>query len=284
MDGIVNAYKPKGVSSHDVIYKVRRALNTRKVGHTGTLDPLAEGVLPICVGKATKIVEFIMAAEKEYLCTMNFGAETDTQDITGSVTASSEKRISREEFEEVLTSFVGNIQQIPPMYSAVHHNGERLYQLARRGIEVKRQPREITIFGIDILKYERDSADILVKCSKGTYIRTLCEDIGRKTGTLAYMSALTRTRSGVFTLENCIPIEEISEEKLIPLDEMFLDYEKVILNSEDRARVLNGVPVRRKSELGKKYRVYDGNGKLLCISEGAQDGDWQVLKMIKSFY
>ena len=152
MNGIVNAYKPKGVSSHDVIYKVRRALNTRKVGHTGTLDPLAEGVLPICVGKATKIVEYIMAAEKEYLCTINFGAETDTQDITGSVTASSEKRITRVEFEETLTLFVGSIKQIPPMYSAVHHNGERLYKLARQGIEVERQPREITVFGIDIIK------------------------------------------------------------------------------------------------------------------------------------
>ncbi|MBQ7718558.1 MAG: tRNA pseudouridine(55) synthase TruB [Clostridia bacterium] len=284
MNGIVNAYKPKGVSSHDVIYKVRRALNTRKVGHTGTLDPLAEGVLPICVGKATKIVEYIMAAEKEYLCTINFGAETDTQDITGSVTASSEKRITRVEFEETLTLFVGSIKQIPPMYSAVHHNGERLYKLARQGIEVERQPREITVFGIDIIKYEKDCADILVRCSKGTYIRTLCEDIGRKTGTLAYMSALKRTRSGVFTLENCIPIEEISEDKLIPIDAMFENCEKVVLNPTEKARVLNGVPVRRKCELGVKYRVYDEDGNLLCLSEGAQDGNWQILKMLKSFY
>ena len=284
MNGIINAYKPKGISSHDVIYKVRRALGTRKVGHTGTLDPLAEGVLPICVGKATRAVEFIMASEKEYLATLAFGSETDTQDITGTVTSTSKKRVSREEFEKAVAGFVGEIQQIPPMYSAVHHDGKRLYQLAREGATVDRKPRSITVFGIDILRYDTDSADILVKCSKGTYIRTLCEDIGRKTGTLAHMTALKRTRSGAFTLENCMPIEEISEDKLIPVDTMFESLDRVDLSADNERRVRNGLAVRYKAQIGEKYRLYGADGGFLCISEGADDGEWRVLKMVKGFY
>ena len=210
MNGVICVYKPGGISSHDCIYKVRRALGTRKVGHTGTLDPMAEGVLPICVGKATRASEMIMASEKVYKAELTFGAETTTADSEGEITRKSDKIITKEEFLNVLPKFTGEIEQIPPMYSAVHHNGQRLYKLAREGIEVERKPRKINIYKLEIenIDLENSEVTILVDCSKGTYIRTLCNDIGESLGTGGFMKSLIRTKCGGFNVENSITLEE----------------------------------------------------------------------------
>jgi len=284
MNGIINVYKPCGITSHDVIYKVRRILGIKRIGHTGTLDPMATGVLPICVGKATRASELIMASEKEYKATVTFGFETTTQDSTGEPTNKSDRRISKEEFIDVLRKFKGDITQIPPMYSAVHHNGKRLYKLAREGIEVERKPRNIKIFDITLLSFSQDEAQILIKCSKGTYIRTLCEDIGRMGGICAHMSALERVRSGIFTVENSVKVEDISPEKLIPVDEMFTSYKKIQVSGENEKKVLNGAPFEGECNLGEKYRIYSSDNTFLCLSEGIEENGKKMFKMFKSFY
>lgn len=284
MNGYINVYKPSGISSHDCIYKVRRALGTKRVGHTGTLDPMAEGVLPICVGKATRASDMIMATEKEYKATLTFGTKTTTADSEGEVLERSDYIPSKSEFESIIPKFLGEIMQIPPMYSAVHHNGKRLYQLAREGKSVERSPRKITIFDIKLLSFGEGKATMLITCSKGTYIRTLLEDMAESIGTYGHMSALTRCRSGVFSIENSIKIEDISQEKLMPTDSMFMHYEKIILNEENTKRVLNGVPLKIGCREGTIYRVYSNEDKFLCLSEGIAEDGRSVLKMIKSFY
>ncbi len=282
MDGVINVYKPKGITSFDVIYKVRKALNTKRVGHTGTLDPMADGVLPVCVGKATKASELIMASEKTYRAEITFGSQTDTQDSTGVIVNSTEKRIEYSEFLDAVNCFLGDIQQIPPMYSAVHHDGQRLYQLARRGILVKREPRTITVKNIKVEDFSKETATITVSCSKGTYIRTLCEDIGIKAGCMAHMSSLTRTKSGLFCIEDSIRIEDIKEELLTPVDKLFTEYEKITLSEGNEKKVTNGMALKIDCEEGKLYRLYGEKGNFLCISEGIENGT--ILKMKKSFY
>ncbi len=284
MNGYINVYKPSGISSHDCIYKVRRALGTKKVGHTGTLDPMAEGVLPICVGKATRASDMIMASEKEYSATLTFGSQTTTADSEGEVIKRCDKIPAKEEFEAIIPQFLGEIEQIPPMYSAVHHQGKRLYQLAREGKSVERKPRKITIFDIKLLSFEEDKAKLYITCSKGTYIRTLLEDMAEAVGSVGHMSALTRCKSGVFTVENSIKIEDIREDMLMPCDSMFMQYEKLVLNDDNTARVRNGVPIRIGCREGKTYRVYSESGEFLCLSEGVVQEGRSVLKMIKSFY
>lgn len=284
MNGIINVYKPGGMSSHDVIYKVRRALGIKRIGHTGTLDPMACGVLPVCVGKATRAAELIVAADKEYIAKLTFGSETDTQDSTGSVTNTTQNRTDIKTFEDVLKEFEGETEQIPPMYSAVHHGGERLYKLARRGVTVERKSRKITVFSIKLLSFSEDEAEICVRCSKGTYIRTLCEDIGRRAGCMAHMSALERTRSGMFTKENSVPLSEISEEMIIPTDELFQAYERYDLNAEEERKVRNGAKIKNPREEGKRYRLYAENGEFLCISEGITEDGEKFLKSVKNFY
>ena len=284
MNGIINVYKPAGITSFDVIYKVRKILGIKRIGHTGTLDPMATGVLPICVGKATRASELIMASEKEYIAEITFGSETNTADSTGEVTKVSDKRVTKEEFLNTLEAFNGEIEQIPPMYSAIHHNGKRLYKLAREGVEVERAARKIKIFDITLLTFEEDKAEILVKCSKGTYIRTLCEDIGRYAGMCAHMSALERVRSGIFTKENSVTVEEVSPERLIPVDEMFSHYKKINVSGENEKKVLNGAPFEGECNIGEKYRIYSSEDKFLCLSEGIEEDGRKILKMFKSFY
>ena len=284
MNGIVNIYKPQGITSFDVIYKVRRILGTKRVGHTGTLDPMASGVLPVCVGKATRAAELITASDKEYVCTLKFGSETDTQDSTGLVTNTSDKRPNKSEFNEAVKAFIGETEQIPPMYSAVHHGGVRLYKLARRGETVERKPRKISIFDISVLSFTEDSAEIKIICSKGTYIRTLCEDIGKKLSCLSHMTSLTRTRSGIFTIENSVKIEDVSEDALTPVDALFTNYEKIVLNAKDEFRVRNGAAIPNTRETGKKYRLYGADGSFLCISQGTEENGVRLLSSIKNFY
>ncbi len=284
MNGIINVYKPEGITSFDVIYKVRRILNTRRIGHTGTLDPMASGVLPICVGKATRAAELIVASDKEYICSLKFGAETDTQDSTGEITKTSDKRPGGQEFSEAVKTFIGGIEQIPPMYSAVHVGGERLYKLARRGETVERKPRKITVFDISVLSFTEDTAEIKIVCSKGTYIRTLCEDIGKRLGSLAHMTALKRTRSGIFKIDTAVPIEDVCEEKLTPVDTLFGEYEKIVLSEKDEFRVKNGAEILNMRDTGKRYRLYGADGSFLCISEGIEENGARLLRSIKNFY
>lgn len=213
MDGILNIYKPVGPTSHDVVARVRRALRTRRVGHAGTLDPPAEGVLVLFVGIATRLIEFTADADKEYVAECSFGTATDTLDATGEVTAAADASgLTRDAVTAALPRFTGVIRQVPPMYSAVHHQGERLYELARRGEEVERPAREVTIHHLELLDFAPGStarARLRVICSKGTYVRTLCADLGAALGIPAHMSALTRTRVGSFRIEDAVRLEDL---------------------------------------------------------------------------
>jgi len=205
LSGILNIDKPKGLTSHDVVDLVRKSAGQRKVGHAGTLDPIATGVLPLCLGNATKLTEFLTAEEKEYRLICRLGIETDTQDITGETLAESDPSgITLENVEAVLPAFRGDIQQVPPMVSAKRHQGKRLYDLARQGIEVEREPIHIQIKTLDLENFENPNLTLYVSCSKGTYIRTLCHDIGKTLGCGAVMAELVRTRCGALCVENSV--------------------------------------------------------------------------------
>ncbi|RDW19523.1 tRNA pseudouridine(55) synthase TruB [Oceanobacillus arenosus] len=213
MNGILPLWKPKGMTSHDCVMKCRRLFKTRKVGHTGTLDPEVEGVLPICIGEATKIVPFLTDTKKTYIAEVKLGTATDTEDAQGKVVEAKKvvTPIAENTINEVLESFMGTITQIPPMYSAVKVNGRKLYEYARANETVERPKREITIYDIQLLSLDTDSFKIKVLCSKGTYIRTLCVDIGKKLGYPAHMSALVRTNTGSFSEKNTVTFANIEE-------------------------------------------------------------------------
>ena len=212
MDGIVNVMKPAGMTSHDVVAKLRRVYHTKKVGHTGTLDPDAIGVLPICVGQATRLVEYFTEKDKTYKVIMKFGNETTTQDSSGEVTITTElPTLSKAEFCAVTEQFIGEIQQVPPMYSAIKKDGQPLYKLAREGVEVEIEPRPVTIHGIKVLMYNKESAMLEVHCGKGTYIRTLCQDLARACGSSAHMTYLMRLSSGDFNITDAVPLARLEQ-------------------------------------------------------------------------
>ena len=211
MDGIINIYKEAGYTSHDVVAKLRGILHQKKIGHTGTLDPDAVGVLPVCLGKATKLCDMLTEKDKQYRAVMQLGIETDAQDTSGTVTAEHPVTVSEGQVRQVIMDFIGEYDQIPPMYSALKKNGKKLYELAREGIVVERETRRITIHGIEIEKVELPYVTMLVDCSKGTYIRTLCHDIGQKLGCGAAMAQLVRTRSGMFSLEDAVTLKQTEE-------------------------------------------------------------------------
>ena len=212
MDGIVNVMKPAGMTSHDVVAKLRRVYHTKKVGHTGTLDPDAIGVLPICVGQATRLVEYFTEKDKTYKVIMKFGNETTTQDSSGEVTITTElPTLSKAEFCAVTEQFIGEIQQVPPMYSAIKKDGQPLYKLAREGVEVEIEPRPVTIHGIKVLMYNKESAMLEVHCGKGTYIRTLCQDLARACGSSAHMTYLMRLSSGDFNIADAVPLARLEQ-------------------------------------------------------------------------
>lgn len=291
--GIIILNKPVGVSSHRCVGMVRKALNMKKVGHTGTLDPEASGVLPILAGPATRASDFLTMEDKRYRATILLGTKTDTLDMAGEVIEKNPVNVTEEEIREVTGSFVGNIQQVPPMYSAIQVNGQRLYNLARQGIEVERKARDITIFSIDIEKIELPYVKIAVHCSKGTYIRTLAADIGDKLGCGGCISELERTSSGDFTIENSITPEELSaladkgqaEKALLPLDSFFKNYEAIYLDKKRADRVKNGVPIYYKGKTqGETYRVYDENGEFIALSKADTEDGRECLKLIKGFY
>ena len=274
---------------------VRKTLGMRKVGHTGTLDPEAEGVLPICLGKGTKVSDMLMFSDKEYIAGIKLGVATDTQDIWGEVLKTSDKQVSEEEFERVVNSFVGEITQLPPMYSAIKVNGKKLYEYAREGKEVERKERKVTIYGIDVLSFG-DEIKIKVACSKGTYIRTLINDIGEALGTYACMNSLVRTKSSVFTIENAVGLNELktcaeegtAEKYVMSIDSVFEEYPKLILDEKQTKRITNGAKSGVKADAGT-YRAYDKDGNFLCIAEVkreiSKNGTMRnVLGLVKAFF
>lgn len=298
MDGIINVYKESGFTSHDVVAKLRGILKQKKIGHTGTLDPQAQGVLPVCLGRATKVCDLLTDTTKTYQAVLLLGTVTDTQDTTGNILCSREVSCSEEEVCRCIEGFVGRQEQVPPMYSALKINGRKLYELARQGMEVERKARTITIEEIRIESVALPEVTITVTCSKGTYIRTLCHDIGQALGCGGCMKSLLRTRVGMFGLNESITLSQIEQlrdtgtlkEKIAPIDSVFLAYPGAVLQKEAERLVKNGNPLcpemlrieipllRRPSSNnenasgetaeikdGQRVRLYDGQGNFMAV-------------------
>ncbi len=242
MNGILVVYKEKGMTSRDVVNKVGKILHTKKIGHTGTLDPMATGVLVLCIGKSTKLVELLTASLKEYLAEITFGIETDTLDITGTILKEEKTSIMKEKVEKVLESMIGTYEQEVPLYSAIHVNGKKLYEYARNKEEVKLPTRKVTIFKLELLKLSDTTATIVAKVSKGTYIRSLVRDIARKLGTIGTMSKLERIKQGNFTLEDTYTLEEIENGnfKILNVKEVLKNYKTVIVDEIVEQKIKNG--------------------------------------------
>lgn len=284
MNGIVIVDKPSGWTSQDVVSKLRGVFQTRRIGHGGTLDPMATGVLPVFVGRATRGVEFFEHAEKTYEATLQLGIITDTEDTTGTVLEEKPVTVTREQFLAALEPFRGEIQQIPPMYSALKVNGQKLYELARKGKEVERKPRTITIHQLDCLEFNGTTAKIRVRCSKGTYIRTLCKDIGVALGCGGCMAALRRVAAGAYTIAEAIPLAELVATEdpgrfLRPVDSMFTQYDKITLTPNQEKRCRNGNSFSMALPDGT-YRAYSQAGEFLMLAK-AESG---VMSTIKSFF
>jgi len=290
MNGIILVNKPIGKTSHDIVSIMRRLTGIRRIGHTGTLDPMAEGVLPVCIGNATKVSDMLTNADKKYTAELILGMTTDTLDAEGEVITECAVDVTEEQIKDTINSFIGEIEQIPPMYSAIKKDGKKLYELAREGKTAEREARRINIYDIKItdINNENNSVTIDVHCSKGTYIRTLCEDIGLKLKVGAYMNKLTRTETAGFNISNCYTLAEINEfcqngtlnKMLIPTDSVFYKYPEIRLNEKQSARIKNGVFVSAPGiEETKKYRVYDNIGQFICVAQCIEGR----LHIIKSF-
>ena len=284
MNGIVIVDKPQDWTSQDVTARLRRVFNTRRIGHGGTLDPMATGVLPVFVGRATRGVEFFEHAEKNYEATLLLGTSTDTEDISGTVLQQKEVHISETDFLSILPQFRGKIMQVPPMYSALKINGQKLVDLARKGKTVERQPREIEIFQLDCVEFSGNTARLRVRCSKGTYIRTLCKDIGDALGCGGCMAALRRVQAGEYTIAESVPLQELlectdPEKYLRPVDSMFRCHPAVTLSPKQEKCCRNGAAFSIALEAGT-YRCYGKNGEFLSLSK-VEDG---IMSTIKSFF
>ena len=284
MNGIVIVDKPQGWTSQDVTARLRRVFNTRRIGHGGTLDPMATGVLPVFVGRATRAVEFFEHAEKTYEATLRLGLATDTEDITGEILEEKPVSLTEAEFLAILDQFRGEILQIPPMYSALKVNGQKLCDLARKGKEVERKPRPITIFELECLEFTGDTARLRVRCSKGTYIRTLCKDIGQALGCCGCMAALRRVSAGEYGIEAAVPLQtlldaETPEKYLQNVDTMFADLPAITLTEKQETRCRNGGSFTLKIADGR-YRVYSQSGEFLALSQVEDD----IMSTIKSFF
>jgi tRNA pseudouridine55 synthase len=294
MDGILNILKPPGMTSFDVVAYLRGILKTRKIGHTGNLDPEEVGVLPVCIGNATKAIEFITDKDKTYIAEITLGIETDTQDATGNINSTKEVCVERSGFEDVLKTFEGKINQIPPMYSAVKINGKKLYELAREGKTVERKPREVNVYSLKCIgQRSKDKYLMEIKCSKGTYIRTLCADIGNELSCGAHMSFLVRTNAGSFDISSSMRLSEIRElsdsekinEKLISVEKVFEDLKSIVLDSDSTKKYLNGVTVNvTEKPLGKELvRVYAGERGFIALGELFESNGVYKLKSEKLF-
>lgn len=296
MNGIINVYKEQGFTSHDVVAKLRGILHTKKIGHTGTLDPDATGVLPVCVGRATKVCSLLTDKDKTYEAVVKLGVTTDTQDMTGTVLRECPVDVTEERIREAVTSFLGEIDQIPPMYSAIKVGGKKLYELARQGKEVERKPRKVTIYELQLSSIDRSEQEFTMKvtCSKGTYIRTLCHDIGKKLGCGAAMKHLVRTRVGDFLQEEALTLGEIEERVktegaeclLRPIDSLFMDDPKCVVGDSSLRLLQNGNPVKpslcsyRTPGENEQVRMYDETGDFYGIYRyHASDKLYRVVKM-----
>ena len=294
ISGVLIINKHSGVTSHRIISACRKLFDTPRVGHTGTLDPMATGVLPVLLGRAAKASDYVMAHDKEYLCEMKLGITTDTEDTTGEVLTTSDNIPTEEEVLRVCASFVGKISQIPPMYSAVKVGGRKLVDIAREGGEVERQPREVEIHSLDVKKISDDTYSMRVACSKGTYIRTLCSDIGKNLGCGAAMSSLVRTRTGKFSLEDCITIEELEnmtfEDRLKlpkPVESLFMDLPEVSVVDFYAKLIRGGTELYQKKlkidlPEGQLIRIRN-RGEFIALGRGGVTDGVAVIKPAKLF-
>ena len=294
LHGILNVYKEKGYTSHDVVAKLRGIVGQKKIGHTGTLDPDAEGVLPVCLGKATKVCDLLTDKDKTYRAVLLLGKTTNTQDLTGEVLNESDTCfLNEKEVETAIQGFVGEYRQIPPMYSALKVNGKKLYELAREGKVIERKARTVYIREIRILSIELPRVTMEVTCSKGTYIRTLCQDIGEKLGVGGCMKSLLRTQVGRFSLEDSKTLQNIQELKengsleqiLIPVDSLFEDYRRVQVDKKQEPLLYNGNMFYMEGQKDVPYdeemvRVYDCDGKFVAIYRyNAENNQYKIVKM-----
>ena len=293
MDGIFNIYKEKGFTSHDVVAIVRRTIHMKKVGHTGTLDPDAEGVLPVCVGKATKLSDVIMDGRKSYRAMLRLGITTTTEDASGEVLETKEVECNEDRIREVVASFIGKLEQVPPMYSAVKVNGTKLYELARAGKEIERKSRTIEVYDIRIRQFlPPDRVEIDVDCSKGTYIRTLCADIGKRLGCGGHMAELLRTATGAFSLDDAIKLDELkalaeqekAEEALLTMEEALKDFPVVKVSEKSAKFLYNGGKIQERffTEKPASYQegdivvVYDHENNLVGLYEIKKDENYFI--------
>lgn len=290
LKGILNVNKEKGISSARVVSLVRRALDMKKVGHTGTLDLEASGVLPIVIGKATRVSDYMMTKDKVYETELILGAKTDTLDAAGKIIDKCDKIVSKDKFLEAMDTFRGEIEQIPPMYSALKVNGKKLYDLARDGIEIERKRRKVKIYDIKLLDFAFPKATIRVTCSKGTYIRTLVDDLGEKLGTFAYVNELKRVRVGDFDIKDAINSEDILEipkedliKKLYPVDTALTDFEKISIDKKYLDALVNGQILEVGVDFEKTVRVYAGEDFIGLGNNYSENGK-KFLKMEKVFY
>lgn len=305
--GIINVYKEAGFTSHDVVAKLRGICKQKKIGHTGTLDPDAVGVLPVCLGSGTKLCDMLTGETKEYIAGFQLGIATDTQDISGKILEEKEVCVSAEQVKEMLSHFVGELQQVPPMYSALKVGGKKLYELAREGKEVERKARPITIYELELLKAEHPEYEIRVVCSKGTYIRTLCHDIGQDLSCGAVMTSLVRSRVGEFRLKDAKTLDELQEladqgrvqEAVIPVEEMFHALPAIQVSDGAQKALLNGNQLKRSEVLMKEeagttgkipgefpvdqgeYRVYSMDSRFCAIYR--YEGDRRLFTPVKMF-
>lgn len=278
--GFLNIYKPVGMTSHDVVSVLRRVTKIKQIGHTGTLDPFAEGVLPICIGKATRLIEYLQD-DKEYLATVQFGAATNTFDLDGEKVFTSDKKVSRDDIKEGLKSFEGEILQLPPIFSAIKVKGKKLYEYARKGEEVEIQPRKVVIENIELKNFDEEfqQAQILLKCSKGTYIRSIANDLGKNLGCGGYLIKLIRTQAGKFRVENSVQLDGIDvESNLInPLD--ILNLPKIAVDKDDLARIKNGMPIYKTCDKIGNFVSLIYNDVEIC-AVGIADGEKIKLKKV----
>ena len=290
MNGVLNIFKPKGMSSFDAVRVVKKVAGTGKVGHTGTLDPEATGVLPICIGRATKIIDYIMDSEKVYEVTLKLGIRTTTYDLEGEVLEERDpSHLTEEEILNAINSFKGEYSQIPPMYSALKQNGVRLDELARKGIEVERKGRLVNIYNLEDIKINNPYISMKVTCSKGTYIRSLCYDIGEKLGVFATMTQLNRAKTSVFSQEKSININELTKENIndyiLSMEEALEKYDKIIVNKKYVKLLVNGVRVadgrftKDKVINNKLYRVYDDENNFIGLGE-RNDAGFKIEKLL----
>ncbi|HZY46122.1 MAG TPA: tRNA pseudouridine(55) synthase TruB [Anaerolineae bacterium] len=288
--GVLIVNKPRGLTSHDVINRVRRAIKIKQVGHAGTLDPLAIGVLVVCINQATRISEYLMGHAKIYRARIRLGIETNTYDAEGELTATHDVKVTEAELRSALNHFVGPIDQIPPMHSAIKQGGQKLYDLARQGIEVDRPARSVTIHALDLINFESPDLFIEVKCSAGTYIRSIAHDLGAQLGCGAQLIELQRTASGPYTIEQAIDLEQFEtaaradhwEAHLHSIDEALSDWPSVTLNETDRLRALNGASIESITLSGSRCRAHDEHGNLIALLMfDPKKSIWRADKVLK---